>query len=247
MSRAALWRPLAGIVLAAWVTGCALRPDPDLDGLARATVLIEHAKGHGTGIILGPRQILTAYHVVTGGPVAVVFYEGPAVGGRVAWYDEKLDLALIDAPVPQRYRATALACADLRVGQRLVAVGHPMRARWVAAAGRLPTVTGIGGLGLVPLGFDLGLGSSGGPVFDQHGRVVGVTLAILAERRSTSAGYDEFKSTGIGLMLPATAFCAALGPLGAGRSVTAGPRPGADTRSPRSPRDLVASNQIGPD
>jgi DNA-binding transcriptional LysR family regulator len=33
----------------------------------------------------------------------------------------------------------------------------------------------------------------------------------LAERRSTSAAYDEFKDTGIGLMLPAAIFCDALG------------------------------------
>lgn len=210
MSPADLWRPTFGLSLAALLVACALQPDSNLDKLNQATVLIEHVKGHGTGIILGPNHVLTAYHVVTSGPVAVVFYRGPVVGGRVEWHDEKLDLALVEVEVPRRYRATELACEDLRIGQHLVAVGHPMRARWVAADGRLPTVTAVGGLGLVPLGFDIGLGSSGGPVFDDRGRVAGIALAILAERRSTSAGYDEFKDTGMGLMLPASAFCDAL-------------------------------------
>jgi S1-C subfamily serine protease len=175
-------------------------------------VLIEHAQGHGTDIIVGPDHVLTAYHVVTDGPVEVVFYGGPTVGGAVDWHDEKLDLALVEVDVPGWYRATELACQDLRIGQHLVAVGHPMRARWAAADGRLPTVTEVGGLGLVPLGFDIGLGSSGGPVFDDSGRLAGITLAILAERRSTTAGYAEFKDTGMGLMLPAVAFCDVLGP-----------------------------------
>ena len=35
--------------------------------------------------------------------------------------------------------------------------------------------------------------------------MVGITLAILAERSSTEAAYDEFKDTGIGLMLPSSA------------------------------------------
>jgi S1-C subfamily serine protease len=87
-----------------------------------------------------------------------------------------------------------------------------MRDRWVAADGRLPTVTGVSGANLVPLGFEIGLGTSGGPVFDDAGRVAGVALAILAERRSASAGYDEYKDTGIGLMLPAAEFCGALQP-----------------------------------
>jgi S1-C subfamily serine protease len=196
--------------LAALVAACTTPAEWNRDALNQATVLIEHAKGHGTGAILGADRVLTAYHVVADAPVDVIFFEGPAVDGTVRWYDEELDLALVEVDVPQRYHAIELACDDLRVGQHLVAVGHPMRARWVAADGRLPTVTGVGGLGLVPLGFDIGLGTSGGPVFDDRGKVAGVALAILAERRSTTAGFDEFKDTGMGLMLPASAFCGAL-------------------------------------
>ena len=102
-----------------------------------------------------------------------------------------------------------------------------MRARWQQAEGRLPTVTAVGSLGLVPLGFDIGLGSSGGPVFDDSGRVAGIALAILAERRSTSAGYDEFKDTGMGLMLPAATFCDTVRTAeSAALPVTAAPREG---------------------
>jgi S1-C subfamily serine protease len=210
MSPGALWRPLLGLSLAAFLAACATEPRSNREALNQATVLIEHAKGHGTGTIVGPNQVLTAYHVVADAPLEVIFFEGPAVGGTVHWYDEALDLALIDVAVPSRYRATELACEDLRIGQHLIAVGHPMRARWVAADGRLPTLAGVGGLGLVPLGFEIGLGSSGGPVFDDDGRVAGVALAILAERRSASAGYEVFKDTGMGLMLPASAFCDAV-------------------------------------
>jgi S1-C subfamily serine protease len=73
--------------------------------------------------------------------------------------------------------------------------------------GRLPRTEDVGGSGLVPLGFEIGLGTSGAPVFDDTGRVAGIALAILAERRSATAGYDVYKDTGIGLMLPSTAFC----------------------------------------
>ena len=104
-------------------------------------------------------------------PVAVKFFDGPSVGGAIRWYDEGLDLALLDVAVPAHYPMTELACSDLRVGQHLVVVGHPMRERWVAAGGRLPTLTNLGGANLVPLGFEIGLGTSGGPVFDDTGRV----------------------------------------------------------------------------
>jgi S1-C subfamily serine protease len=209
MSPSRFW-PSLGLALVSLVAACASPSVRNSEVLNQTTVLIEHAKGHGTGAIIGPNQVLTAYHVVADAPVAVKFFDGPSVGGAIRWYDEGLDLALLDVAVPAHYPMTELACSNLRVGQHLVVVGHPMRERWVAAGGRLPTLTNLGGANLVPLGFEIGLGTSGGPVFDDTGRVAGVALAILAERRSATAGYDEYKDTGIGLMLPAAAFCGAL-------------------------------------
>jgi S1-C subfamily serine protease len=210
MSRTGVWRPLLGCAVAALVAACASHSGPNADALNQSTVLIEHAKGHGTGAIIGPNQVLTAYHVVADAPVQVEFFDGPKVGATVRWYNETLDLALIEVAVPPGYKATELACHRLRAGQHLVAVGHPMRDRWVPHDGRLPRTDPVGGSGLVPLGFDIGLGTSGGPVFDDTGRVAGIALAILAERRSASAGYDEYKDTGMGLMLPAASFCDSL-------------------------------------
>jgi S1-C subfamily serine protease len=210
MSPTRAWRSLLGCAVAALVAGCASPSVPNVAALNQATVLIEHAKGHGTGAIIGPNQVLTAYHVVADAPVQVEFFDGPKVGATVRWYDETLDLALIDVAVPPGYKSIELACHRLSPGQHLVAVGHPMRDRWVPRDGRLPRTDPVGGSGLVPLGFDIGLGTSGGPVFDDTGRVAGIALAILAERRSASAGYDEYKETGMGLMLPAASFCDSL-------------------------------------
>ena len=210
MSPTGVWRPLLGCAVAVLLAACASQSVPNVAALNQATVLIEHAKGHGTGAIIGPNQVLTAYHVVADAPVRVEFFDGPKVGATVRWYDEALDLALIDVAVPPGYRASELACHRLSTGQHLVAVGHPMRDRWVPATAGLPRTDPVGGSGLVPLGFDIGLGTSGGPVFDDTGRVAGIALAILAERRSASAGYDEYKDTGMGLMLPAASFCDSL-------------------------------------
>jgi serine protease Do len=196
--------------LAAALGACSTPSSPTLDSLDQATVLIEHAKGHGTGTIVSPHAVLTAYHVVQETPLEVTFFNGPRLAGRVSWFDAKLDLALVDVEVPAGYPVTRLDCDNLHVGEQLVSVGHPTQSRWVAVGGHLPTTATIGTGQLVPLGFPIGLGTSGGPVFDQSGRVVGITLAILAERNPASAAYDRYKDTGIGLMLPAKDFCAAL-------------------------------------
>lgn len=205
-------RLVLGLALGMLVAGCNTtgRVGSNLEPFHQSAVLIEHPKGHGTGIILGPRTVLTAYHVVRQSPVEVTFFKGPVASGRIVWQDEALDLALVDVPVPAGYPAVELACAELQAGQQLLSIGHPTQSRWVAVAGYLPSTARFGGGELVALGFPIGLGTSGGPVFDTEGRVAGVALAILAERSSASAVFDRYKDTGIGLMLPAASFCPAI-------------------------------------
>jgi len=204
-------RLLVGILAAVLASACTTSPGPTLESLHQTTVLVEHPRGHGTGAIIGPDAVLTADHVIEGEVLDVTFFKGPARTGRVRWRDPRLDLALIEVEVPESYAATALNCGDLEVGQHLMLVGHPTHSRWVAVGGHLPTTAPFEGE-LVPLGFPIGLGTSGGPVFDQDGRIVGVALAILAERASASAQFDRLKDTGLGLMLPAKVFCSALPP-----------------------------------
>src|SRR5918996_1991441 len=198
---------LIGLSLAIALSACVAAP-PNLEVLHQSTVLVEHAKGHGTGIIVSPRAVLTAYHVVQEAPLEITFFAGQTRTGTVGWQDEALDLALVEVEVPEGYPIPEWSCAALHAGQHLVSVGHPTRSRWVAVGGYLPGSDGVGPFGLVSLGFPIGLGTSGGPVFDEDGRVVGLTLAILAERSSASALFDSYQDTGIGLMLPASAFCA---------------------------------------
>lgn len=211
MSPMGLVRSVLTLGLAALVTACAGTTASNPDSLYHATVLIENAKGHGSGTIVGPGQVLTAHHVVAdASPLEVTFYDGRARPGRVSRQHpalEALDLALIEVEVPAGYPAPELTCAAPRRGQHLMALGHPTQSRWVAVGGHLPSSRRIRSGGLVAMGFPIGLGTSGGPVFDEWGRVIGVSMAILAERESTSAGFESYKDTGIGLMLPVHDFC----------------------------------------
>lgn len=193
---------LFGMMLAGPLGACMTAPQPSLEVLHRSTVMVEHAGGHGTGTIIGEGLVLTADHVVTEQPVEVLFFEGESIPAEILWRNPALDLALLHVDVPKGYPTPRWDCQALEAGQHLVLIGHPTHSRWVAVGGHLPTSDPLEGR-LVALGFPIGLGTSGGPVFDEDGRVVGVALAILAERSSESANFGDFKDTGIGLMLPA--------------------------------------------
>ncbi|MGI9500977.1 MAG: S1 family peptidase [Geminicoccaceae bacterium] len=201
---------LIGSLLVAFLMGCSSTPSSSVTPLHRSTVLIEHDEGHGSGLIVGPRRVLTAFHVVQGDGLDIRFFSGEANAGSVIWSDAERDLALIDVAIPEGHPTALLSCEKPRPGQHVISVGHPIQSQWVLVGGYLPNSGLVAGR-YVSLGFPVGLGTSGGPVFDEEGHVVGITLAILAERSSTEAAYDQFKDTGIGLMLPSSEFCRAIG------------------------------------
>lgn len=195
-----------GGFIAAALASCSPASNSNLTPLHKSTVLIEHDGGHGSGLIVGSNRVLTAYHVVQGDGLDVRFFSGQVNTGDVVWSDPERDLAIVDVAIPEGHPTVMLSCVPPHPGQHVMSVGHPIQSQWVLVGGYLPNSGLVAGR-YISLGFPVGLGTSGGPVFDDQGEVVGITLAILAERASTSAAFDEFKDTGIGLMLPSSEFC----------------------------------------
>jgi len=185
--------------LLAGCSGSTVEEGPHVEPLLRSTVVVAMDDGQGSGMIIGKELVLTAHHVVRGRvQPSVRFLGGQSSAGKVIWSQPERDLALVKADIPKGYPAASLYCEESIDGQNVIAVGHPLRSEWVAVNGRLPTNLSYGNR-YVSLGVSIGKGTSGGPVFNDRGQVVGITLAILIKRPSARKG--------IGYMLPASTFC----------------------------------------
>ena len=165
----------------------------------RSTVFVTKNDGQGSGMIIGPGMVLTAYHVVRGlGLPDIRFLDGQTKGGKVIWSDPTRDLALVKVNIPEGYPVASLDCGEPSAGEQVIAVGHPLGLEWVLVSGYLPPPNSERN-GQISLGLPLGQGASGGPVFNEQGQVIGITLSILTKR--------ILARKGIGYMLPARAFC----------------------------------------
>ncbi len=144
-------------------------------------------QGQGSGVLFRrDGQILTNAHVIQGaGKITVTLADGRHFEGAVMGADRARDLAAIrigarDLPVAE------LSERPLKVGQLVIAVGNPYGLGWtvtsgvVSALGRtLPGPATIKLDNLIQTDAPINPGSSGGPLVDSNGRVVGITTAMV--------------------------------------------------------------------
>ncbi len=156
-------------------------------------------EGVGSGFVLDRTgHILTNYHVVEGAQrVEVGFSDDTILQAEVIGLDARTDLALlkVDAPEGLLSPVELGTSANLRVGQRAVAIGNPfgqfertLTTGVISALGRsLEGADGRTITGVIQTDAAINRGNSGGPLLDSSGRVIGVNTAIFSPS-GTSAG-----------------------------------------------------------
>ena len=171
--------------------------------VAPSVVIVRAGHDLGTGVIVADNgTILTADHVVaSGGTITVTFADGTVAKAAVLSADKKTDIAeLLPAKLPQVVvPATIGGTAD--VGASVVAIGNPLGLTDSVSAGVVSgldrsadTDTGKRS-GLIQFDAAVNPGSSGGPLLDSRGMVIGIVVAL-----ADPDGQDAF--AGIGFAEP---------------------------------------------
>ena len=177
---------------------------PDIyQRIAPSVVIVRSSHDLGTGVIVADDgTILTANHVIArGGTITVTFADGTTANAVVAAADPKLDIAtLTPAKLPQIVVAATLGGAA-QVGAPVVAIGNPLGLTDSVSAGVISGLdrtadTDNGTFsGLIQFDASVNPGSSGGPLLDAHGLVIGIVVSI-----ATPGNGDAF--AGIGFAVP---------------------------------------------
>jgi serine protease Do len=178
--------------------------------LRRSTVQVRlpEAQAGGSGVIASPNgQIVTNAHVVRGGRMSIVLWDGRELPATLLARDARRDLATLQVQAAGLPAATFGDSNALRVGELVLAIGNPLgfigalTTGVVHALGKLP---GLGAQSWVLAGVRLAPGNSGGPLADAYGRVIGINSMIVH---------------GLGAAVPANAVTAFLRRTGAGLSL----------------------------
>jgi serine protease Do len=157
-------------------------------------------EARGSGFIINANgTIVTNNHVVKGAKsVSVTLDDGTVLPAHVVGRDLRTDIAVlkIDAGHPLPYIQLGNS-ADVKPGQWVVAMGNPFGLGGTVTAGIVSAISRDIGDGpydqFIQIDAPINQGNSGGPLFTQDGKVIGMNTAIL----SPSGG-----SVGIGFAIP---------------------------------------------
>jgi putative serine protease PepD len=171
--------------------------------VAPSVVIVRTSRELGTGVVVAnDGTILTANHVIAGGgTISVTFADGTTTNAAVVAADPKLDIAtLTPAQLPQVVVPATLG-GGASVGAPVVAIGNPLGLTDSVSAGVISGLdrtadTDHGTFsGLIQFDASVNPGSSGGPLLDAHGLVIGIVVSLAAPD-----GQDAF--AGIGFAVP---------------------------------------------
>ncbi|MFO0774437.1 MAG: trypsin-like peptidase domain-containing protein [Nitrospiraceae bacterium] len=181
-----------------YITNTSIRSDP------WSLNEFEVPQGSGSGFVWNTEgHIVTNFHVVyRADQIHVIFSERGKYRARVVGLDPDHDLAVlqIQAPDEPLVPLPIGTSGDLRVGQKVLAIGNPfgldhtLTTGVVSALGR--TIQSMSQRtidGVVQTDAAINPGNSGGPLLDSSGRLIGINTQIM----SPSGAY-----AGIGFAVP---------------------------------------------
>ncbi|MEI8072372.1 MAG: trypsin-like peptidase domain-containing protein [Planctomycetota bacterium] len=156
------------------------------------------SEGAGSGIMLDKQgHVLTNFHVVEGAKeIQVLLYDGSSHSAVVVGFDPATDVAVlkVDAPATLLEPVIFGSSSDLKVGQRVFAIGNPFGLERTLTTGiisslnrSLPTRSGRTIKSIIQTDAAINPGNSGGPLLDSGSHLIGMTTAI-ASRTGQSAG-----------------------------------------------------------
>lgn len=161
-------------------------------GSARSVVKIDMGDAHCSGVHIGNGYVVTAEHCVSEADrergsrgrgthlvsVKVVGTDGSERTGEVLWANVDADIALLHIDNAHAIKAAPLSCAVAPEGTRIKGVGNPIQFDFLTYTG---TVAGTPRKAwdwrvALPIDMTITQGMSGGPIYDDAGRVVGIIV-----------------------------------------------------------------------
>ena len=164
----------------------ALEPDQVYAKVAPSIVVVVAYKSanpddsvQGSGVIIAPGQIVTNCHVIEGADVIYLSHDKNYSTALLRFEDPDRDLCQVSAVNKSGFNraiTAVVSVSELRVGQKVYAIGAPQGFDLTLSDGLISSLRSIEEVGtIIQTNAPMSHGSSGGGLFDSSGRLIGIT------------------------------------------------------------------------
>lgn len=163
-------------------------------------------KGSGSGFFVSDQFVVTNAHVVQGAPfVKLKLITGREILGEVIEKDDLRDVALIQTEI-SGMSGLPIRTDEVGIGSQIFAVGSPLGEsnEGTVSAGIISSYRTEDGLRYIQSDVNVMPGNSGGPLLDENGNIIGLTVLGKIDPR-TGGG------TGLNFFIPINDAMAELG------------------------------------
>ncbi len=167
-----------------------LEPTEVYERAASAIFVIRSGSGRqGSGVTIGPGLVVTNAHVVNGAASIDVSRGQRRWSAELVRVDLQRDLALLRVAGLDAGAVSLRPSRDVRIGTVVYAVGAPAGYELTISNGLFNGVRRVDGNWMVQTSAPISPGSSGGGLFDDRGRLVGLTAASDATERAQNLNF----------------------------------------------------------
>jgi len=161
-------------------------PETIMTDFGRAVVKIQAGTVMGSGFIVDAEgHIITNFHIVqdaTNVSAKMIERNQYFTNIKVIKTDPQKDIALLKINNANDLPVVVLGDSNrLSVGERVVAIGNPQGLENTISDGLVSGIRETGGIKLIQISVPVTHGSSGGPLFNMQGEVVGIITAGIEE------------------------------------------------------------------
>lgn len=152
----------------------------------------------GSGIIVSNGKIITNYHVVEG---AATVYAKTSTGKKLAvdgMYGSEAALDLICLSAPSAIVANVQVSTKVPVvGERIYAIGNPEGLSNTISEGIVSAMRQVSGQSLIQITAPISPGSSGGPIINNGGEVIGIAVGAITSGQNLNFAIPISQAQGI--------------------------------------------------
>ena len=148
-----------------------------------STVTIETEIGQGSGFFVGTNLIATNYHVIEGATEAFCYTNSSAAKYEIEGYaavDKEVDLVILKVKGLNK-PAIKMAASTPTPGQKVYVLGSPKGLPATITDGIVSGLRDWDGTKLIQISAPISHGSSGGPVLNANGLLVGIAVGAFED------------------------------------------------------------------